>query len=158
MVLSLECRSIRGYSEGILMLTLHMTGYGFSQRRCRGAVEWFIFKYLPRHHITLEVLHRGLKRDGMMGYCTVQDCDWRPRSFLIEIQSTLNEKDYIITLLHELYHCYQHIRGDLRDKRGIRCWKGIDYSEVDYEDQPWEIEAYEMENVLYEEYLNHIHK
>lgn len=135
------------------MLELYLSGYGYSKKLCRNAVEWFYDTYLKRYKITLEVLHKGLKRECVVGYCTVQDCDWRPRSFLIEIQSGLNEKDYIITLLHEMQHILQHIRGDLRDKRGIRCWKGIDCSELDYENSPWEIEAYQKEKELFNEYI-----
>ena len=59
---------------------------------------------------------------------------------------------YIETLLHELWHVYQHVKGDLRDKHGKRHWKGIDHSKTDYVDQPWEVEAHKMEEVLYEDY------
>jgi hypothetical protein len=135
------------------MIELYTSGYGFSQRRCRDAVTWFCKTYLPRHHITVEVLHRGLKREQVIGWCSVQDCNWRPRDFLIELQSGLKEEQYFTTLFHELYHCYQHIRGDLRDKRGIRCWKGIDCSQLDYENHPWELEAYQKEQELYEDYI-----
>jgi hypothetical protein len=41
----------------------------------------------------------------------------------------------------------------LRDKRGIRCWKGINCSDLDYDEMPWEIEAREQEETLYEEYI-----
>jgi len=119
-------------------------------------VEWFCTQYLKRYKIEIEVLHRGLLREGVYGFCSVQDCDWRPRSFLIEIHNQLSVEDYTKTLLHELQHILQHIRGDLRDKRGIRCWKGIDCSELDYSEQPWELEAHSMELVLYQEYLTHL--
>lgn len=91
-----------------------------------------------------------------MGWCSVQDCDWKPRIFLIELQSNLEVDDYTRVLLHELHHVLQHIRGDLRDKRGIRCWKGIDCSMLDYEDMPWEQEAYRREQELYDEYMSFI--
>ena len=135
---------------------LDITGYNTRKRRVESVVRWFLDTYLPRHHITIEINHRGLLREGVYGWCSVTDCDWRPRSFLIEIHNRLNEDDYIKTLLHELHHCYQHIRGDLRDKRGIRCWKGIDCSGLDYEELPWEQEAHQREQELYEEYLRHL--
>jgi hypothetical protein len=135
------------------MLSIYTYGYGYSQRRCKDAVRWFCSQYLRRHKIVIEVLHRGLRRELVLGYCSVIDCNWKPRVFLIEIQSGLNESDYLITLFHELHHCFQHIKGDLRDKKGIRCWKGIDCSEVDYTNQPWEIEANQREQELYEEYI-----
>lgn len=99
------------------------------------------------------MLHRGLLREGVYGYCSVQDCDWRPRSFLIELHTDLDVEDYIKTLLHELQHVLQHVRGDLRDKRGKRCWKGINCTHLDYKIMPWEVEAHLMEEVLYLRYL-----
>jgi hypothetical protein len=129
-------------------------GYGYRKRVCEDVTSWFLNKFLPRHKIELEILHRGLRREYVHGYCSVQDCDWRPRDFLIEIQSNLSQKDYIQTLFHELYHCYQHIKGDLRDIRGIRCWKGMKWDDDDYDRMPWEIEAYQKEKELYEKYLN----
>ncbi len=135
------------------MLTLYTSGYNYSKKRCENVVNWFVNKYLKRYKIEIEVLHRGLLREGAHGWCTVQDCDWKPRSFLIELHTQLNVEDYIRTLLHELQHVLQHIRGDLRDKRGIRCWKGINCSDLDYPEQPWEQEAYSRELELYQEYL-----
>ena len=52
-----------------------------------------------------------------------------------------------------MQHILQHIRGDLRDKRGIRCWKGIDCSNLEYSQQEWETEANQRELELYQEYL-----
>ena len=59
----------------------------------------------------------------------------------------------IQTLLHELWHVYQHVKGDLKDKHGIRLWKGVDHSATDYDDQPWEKQAHIMEEILYNQYL-----
>ena len=58
------------------------------------------------------------------------------------------------TLLHELMHVYQHVEGSLKDKHGKRLWKGIDSSELDYDDQPWEKEAHQMEDILYKKYIS----
>jgi len=138
------------------MLFLSISGSKAPRRRCEDAVRWFKQTYLPRHHIEVSVVHRGLLREGVYGWCSVTDCDWRPRSFLIEIHNRLSEEDYTKTLLHEMQHILQHIRGDLRDKRGIRCWKGIDCSGLDYEEMPWEQEAHQREQELYEEYLEYL--
>jgi hypothetical protein len=104
----------------------------------------------------VEILHRGLRRENVYGWCSVQDCDWNPRYFLIELQTHLSNENYIQTLLHELYHCYQHVKGDLRDKSGIRCWKGIVWKDEDYNTMPWEIEAHQKEKELYKEYINYL--
>jgi len=135
------------------MLTLYTSGYNYSTRRCTSIVNWFVTKYLKRYKIEISVHHRGMYRDGVYGWVYVTDCDHRPRNFEIEMHNFLSIENYTKTLLHECQHILQHIRGDLRDKRGIRCWKGIDCSELDYEQMPWEIDAKEAEERLYQEYL-----
>jgi hypothetical protein len=62
----------------------------------------------------------------------------------------MDVKLYTKTLLHELWHVYQHVKGNLKDKGSKRFWKGIDHSLTDYSDQPWELEAVEMEHYLYD--------
>jgi Zn-dependent peptidase ImmA (M78 family) len=62
-------------------------------------------------------------------------------------------EDYTKTLLHELQHVLQHVRGDLKDKGQKRLWKGIDCSDLDYDEMPWEQEAHKLEEILYHEYL-----
>ena len=139
------------------MLYLDISGRG-PKKTCEKVVRWFKDQYLPRHHLDVTIQHRGLKREGAFGFCSVQDYDSRPRDFLIELHTNMDEDLYIQTLLHELWHMYQHVIGKLRDKRGVRLWKGIDYSNTDYEDQPWEQEAHTMEEVLYSDFLTEMTK
>ena len=94
------------------MLYLDIQGKA-PRRRCKRVIEWFKAKYMPRHHLDITVVHRGLKREGAVGFCTVMDCDHRPREFLIEMETTLSEDLYCQTLLHELWHVYQHVIGTL---------------------------------------------
>lgn len=135
------------------MLSLEFSGCKYSKKRCEDVINWFIQKYLPRHKIEIVVHHRGMIRDGVYGWVQVTDCDWYPRVFEIEIHNRMNPEDYVVTLLHELWHVLQHVRGDLRDKSGKRYWRGIDHSLTDYCDQPWEVEAYEIEESLYDDYI-----
>ena len=95
-------------------------------------------------------------RDGVYGWVGVTDCDWRPRAFEIEMHNQMTPDHYTRTLLHELWHVYQHVTGALKDKHGKRHWRGIDFSQTDYEDQPWEQQAFQMEEVLFEEYLDYL--
>lgn len=135
------------------MLFFEHSGYGYSKNRCEQVVEWFIAEYLPRHKIDLIIRHRGLKRELVHGWANIEDSDYRPRAFFIELQSHLDSYMYITTLLHELWHVYQWVKGDLKERSLKRLWKGIDHSDTDYEDQPWEIEAREMEEYLYRSFL-----
>ena len=134
------------------MLYLETSGYNYSKRKCTNIVEWFVEKYLPRHKLEIAVNHRGLAREGVYGWVSVTDCDWRPRAFEIELHNKMDEKLYTQTLLHELWHVYQHVKGNLKDKHGKRLWKGIDHTETDYSDQPWEVEARSLETLLYCKY------
>ena len=113
------------------MLYIDIAGNG-PRKTCRGVIEWFKSQYLPRHHLEISIHYRGLKRDGVMGWCMVEGQICRPRSFLIEIQSGLNEEDHLKTLFHELWHVYQHIKGTLSEP-----------------------EAETMEEVLYDNFLTH---
>jgi hypothetical protein len=93
------------------MLTLYTSGYNYSKNRCTDAVEWFIERYLPRHKLEITVNHRGLAREGVYGWVSVTDCDWRPREFEIELHNRMNSDLYLQTLFHELWHVYQHVIG-----------------------------------------------
>tara|TARA_R100001082_G_scaffold78821_1_gene46272 strand:+ start:1685 stop:2113 length:429 start_codon:yes stop_codon:yes gene_type:complete len=134
------------------MYYLDIAGKG-PRKTCKMVIDWFINKYLPRHNLDISIQYRGLKREKVFGYCSVQDFDSRPRDFLIELHTKMDEDLYFYTLFHELWHMYQHVKGQLRDKRGVRLWKGIEHSNTDYEDQPWEKEARTMEEVLYNDFL-----
>ena len=135
------------------MLSLEYSGYNYSKKRCESIVQWFVDKYLPRHKLEIVVHHRGLVHEGVYGWCTVLDCNWRPRAFEIELHNQMSIDDYTSTLLHELWHVYQHVKGNLKDKGEKRFWKGIDHSDTVYSNQPWELEAREMERKLYYCYL-----
>jgi hypothetical protein len=66
---------------------------------------------------------------------------------------------YIKTLLHELVHLRQWVTGSLRAKRDKRYYNSTNVEELDYVDQPHEIEAREQEVTLYLEYMiekNHV--
>ena len=135
------------------MFYLSHSGYDYSQKRCVDASQWFMNQYLPRHNVEVNVHHCRLeKRENVYGWAWIVDCDYRPREFDIEIDNQLPIHQYIQTLLHELWHVYQHVKGDLKDRYGKRCWKGVDHSKIDYENQPWEKEAVKMEKILYREY------
>jgi len=138
------------------MLYLETSGYNYSKRRCTDIVEWFVENYLPRYKLDIIVNHRGLMREGVYGWCTVMDSNSRPREFEIELHNKMDEKLYTQTLLHELWHVYQHVKGNLKDKRGKRLWRGIDHTETDYSKQPWEVEARALETTLYCKYHGYL--
>ena len=80
----------------------------------------------------VEVFHTNLKNDNAFGFTEVNG-----EEQFIQIHNDLNEKDYIITLLHELVHVIQNENGIIDDK--IR-----------------EDEAYDQESILYNQYLQSV--
>ena len=138
------------------MLSITHSGYNYSQRRCVRIVDWFVNEYLPRHKVEINVDHKGLLRERVFGWAWVVPPDHRPREFEIEIHNRLSPELYTETLLHELWHVYQHVTGQLKDKYNKRHWKGIDHSETNYDDQPWEKEAHRMEKILYKRYTSYL--
>ena len=138
------------------MLYLETTGYNYSKQRCERIVNWFVNTYLPRYKITINVDHLGLMRQGVFGWMWASDCDYRPREFEIEIHNRMTPENYTKTLLHELWHVHQHVKGLLKDKHNKRLWKGIDHSETDYKNQPWEKQANTMEEYLFTRYSKYL--
>jgi len=73
---------------------------------------------------------------------------------LIELDTYMDSETYTKTLLHELTHLAQWVRGSLRHRYGKLCYSLEPVENYDYFDQPHEIEAREQEEILYERYLN----
>ena len=135
------------------MLYLTYSGYNYSKKRCERIVNWFVDKHLSNYKLIINVDHKGILHEGVFGWMWAADCDYRPRDFEVELHNRMTPEHYTKTLLHELWHVYQHVTGQLKDKYKKRLWKGVDHSKTDYEDQPWEKEAIEMEEILFQEYL-----
>lgn len=64
----------------------------------------------------------------------------------------------MVTLAHEVVHIKQYCTGELSiaytKYSAIDVWKGKRYRETDYDNQPWEWEAYGLEQPLYVEYIS----
>lgn len=89
------------------------------------------------------------------GYCVQEDY----RDYLIELRNGLRGEPLIRTVIHELVHVKQYVTGRLEqehiDDRGPKMyWNTIDMSHVEYDDQPWEQEAEQLENELFERFLS----
>lgn len=95
----------------------------------------------------------GLRREQVYGYCDVVGETYRPRHFLIELNTYMDDELYIKTLLHELTHLRQWVVGSLRLRSGKMYYDKEPVEFYDYWHQPHEIEAREQEETLYVEYL-----
>ena len=133
------------------MLTIYTSGNKTRKKLCNKVVEWFYSNYLIEYDTIIEVLHRGLIREGVYGYCDVVDDEYK--EYLIEIHNRLTKEDYIKCLIHELVHVQQFCSGALEIKSCKRYFKGVCMDDLNYENQHHEIEAHKREEELYEELL-----
>ena len=129
------------------------SGYGYRKRICEDVTSWFLNRFFPRHKIHVEILHRGLNSEQVYGYCDYVGESYRPREFLIELNTYMDEELYIKTLLHELTHLRQLVVGSLRLRSGKMYYCKECVEDYEYWYQPHEIEAREQEETLYLEYL-----
>ena len=103
-----------------------------------------IKKYLPRFKLELEI---ELVNTDAYGYCIWAETNIRPRAFTITLNKKLENNVLLETLAHEMIHVKQWVRGELKDTNcGRQLWKGKDYTNTDYDNQPWEIEAHRLEH------------
>ena len=129
------------------------SGYGYSKILCESVASWFVNEFFPRHKLTIDIVHRGLKREEVRGYCDVVGDGQRPRHFLIELDTYMDKELYVKTLFHELTHMAQWIRGSLRHRYGKLCYCKTPVENWEYWYMPHEIEAREEEERLYIWYL-----
>ena len=72
----------------------------------------------------------------------------------IFISDKLCKSEIIRALAHECVHIKQYVKGELVEKETEFFWKGelYLYDQENYEQMPWEEEAYRLENELVEKY------
>lgn len=142
-----------------LMLELEIENGKRREDLCTTIVDWFAKKYFLDYDLEIIVDHKDLKEDDVYGYCDIspyEECGENPKSFLIELEKTLEVDDYIGTLLHELYHVYQFCQGKLKIRHSKRYWNGMIIDGLDYVNQPHEIEAEEQEQILYQDFMTYL--
>ena len=105
--------------------------------------------------INTEIEVSSKKLDGVLGYCTYEDDNVRPRSFQIDISNKITNKEELFkTIAHEMVHVKQYARGEMKDRYKPaykQIWLGeeVDTNKTHYYDLPWEIEAHGREHGLF---------
>jgi hypothetical protein len=131
------------------------------------SANFFAEELMPKKladNIFLEIhLKYGL---NAAGYCYPQLDNVRPKDFVIELQNNMSFKTTLTVLAHEMVHVKQYAKGELFEyvkNRKVR-WNNpklepfvagyglFSEKELDYYDQPWEIEANGRERGLFRKY------
>lgn len=108
-------------------------------------------------YIKVGLSHTLNQREGICGDCINDDRDHRPREFMIRLDSNLNERGLLETLAHELVHVKQYAKDEMKDLgNGNTRFAGKYYKnwDINYWDQPWEIEAHGRERGLFEQWVD----
>lgn len=99
---------------------------------------------------------KNLDDDESYGYChadPVGDAERldRPRTFEIEVHKNMSLRKVLVTVCHEMVHVKQYAKGELYEssRQGKMRWQGKYVKDMDYWDQPWEIEAAGRETGLF---------
>lgn len=146
-------------------MQLYIEGYRTQNKKLvediTSATYYYVYKLLggrSSRHVTVDIkLTKDLKKKtGAYGFCQIMDDVEKPREFELEIDAaTKHPKFQILTwIAHECIHLKQFVLGELYDYEDDTVqWKTKRYKlNMDYDDMPWEKEAYRLETKLYEEW------
>ena len=84
------------------------------------------------------------KMKGYEGTCIDTD----DREYEIEVNKNQSLEDLCVTLCHEMVHVKQYVRKELFSE--VNFYK----TREEYLNLPWEVEAYEKQEILYKKWLN----
>lgn len=91
-------------------------------------------KHMDGWAVGYATMDRVDTNDGKLWWGIIELCNAHPR-------------ELVKTLCHEMVHMKQYLRKELSMDGMV--WKGKDFSEIPYNDQPCEIEAYDLQEKLY---------
>ncbi len=146
-------------------MNLYIEGYRTQNKKLvediTSAAYYFVYELVGgrfARNITVDIkLTKDLKqKTGAYGFCQIMDDVDKPREFELEIDaSTKHEISQLLTwIAHECVHLKQFVLGELYDYEDNTVqWKTKRYKlHMDYDDMPWEREAYRLETKLYEKW------
>jgi hypothetical protein len=86
---------------------------------------------------------------GSAGGCVDMEREDGIHTFSVELNSRQSIKELRATLIHEMKHVEQYASGRLDQNQ----WLGVDHKDTPYDLRPWEIEAYQFEQNIFEKYF-----
>lgn len=138
---------------GVIMSILVKTTRKHDNIDFIGATKWALNVLLPGQNVDVMIDVRPFEDCGM---CFKES----EREFKIIIQNNQGKKQILYTLFHELVHVKQYVTKELEEfsvaGNSIYAWRNKICLETNWDDQPWEIEAMELEVELYDQYKNHL--
>ena len=123
------------------------------------AIDYFADSLLTKQlkkHIIVHVKFR--KNLDVLGLVEVEDYNLsgKPREFIIEINRNQNATETLRTLAHEMVHVRQYAYGELNEEGTRWCGKRLERN-LEYHEQPWEIEANDVGDIIYYSYMENVY-
>ena len=148
-------------------MILHVKGSNRAVRRLIEHATWFYaerllgLRLMGSLEITINLKKNLLSKEGNEGSAIWEDDGYRPKEFIIELDSTVKIRNILITLAHEMVHVKQWAKDEMYEYMnvaGLVRFKGekIHLKETDYWDYPWEIEAYGKQLGLFVRFCEHM--
>jgi hypothetical protein len=101
-------------------------------------VEFCVKTLMPKMN-NLDITVNLTTPKGAMGYCCETDDN---RTFEIEADKSQSLRNLLETVAHEMVHVKQYARRELHPDKHVWMGKTVNPDDVNYWDQPWEIEAH----------------
>jgi len=120
------------------------------KNQIRSASECFIQCLIPlkkKYDITITLYKNLLAEEEAYGECWCEN----KNSFCLRIEKEMEMETIIKTLAHEFVHLKQFAKGELKFLNKHNMWNGrVFCHSSNYNNTPWEKEATEFENLLFE--------
>jgi hypothetical protein len=126
-------------------------GNKFQREMIQNLAEWTLQELLPRHRrVDVAIRLKDLSKDGVEGWCMEEE----DRFFIVDVEKKQSLRDLVTTVVHELVHVKQYVKREMVDyydrkaqSRKIRWKKTVYGYGTSYHRQPWEKEAFKLQEV-----------
>ena len=148
-------------------MILHVKGSNKALRKMVELATWYYAEKLMGKRLmgslelTINLKKNLLSKEGNEGSAVWEDDGFRPKEFIIELDSTVKIRNLLITLAHEMVHVKQWAKDEMYEYMnvaGLVRFKGekVHIVITDYWDYPWEIEAYGKQLGLFVRFCEHM--
>jgi hypothetical protein len=126
-------------------------GNKFQREMVLKLANWTLKELLPKHRrVDVAIRLKDLSKDGVEGWCMEEE----DRFFIVDVEKNQSLRDLVTTVVHELIHVKQYVKREMVDyydrkaqSRKIRWKKTVYGYGTAYARQPWEKEAFKLQEV-----------
>lgn len=154
-----------------MRIRIHGRNRKVERKELRYAIKWMCQQLMPELHEDLFIeLHMKRLQDDNAWMAPIEHTQVL-RAFRVILDTSLPRHRQLTYLAHELVHVKQYAKGEMRDRYvQVRSPRGVKYKLkdvrfkkrfidpvlVEYNKQPWEVEARRLQGKLYKDYRDHL--